>query len=51
MWHDDNRALLQPGDKVIHEPVSLEEFDIVRTRLGRGEIRVDPVAELREIRA
>jgi inhibitor of KinA len=51
MWHDDNRALLQPGDKVIHEPISLEEFFILRTRLGQGEIRVNPVTELREIRA
>jgi inhibitor of KinA len=23
MWQDDNRALLQPGDKVIHEAISL----------------------------
>jgi inhibitor of KinA len=51
MWNDDNRALLQPGDKVIHEPISLEEFDILRTRLGQGEIRIDPVTESREIRA
>lgn len=48
MWQDDVGALLRPGDKVIHEPISLREFHGLRARGGAGGIRIEPITELKE---
>ncbi|MBX9827338.1 MAG: allophanate hydrolase subunit 1 [Xanthobacteraceae bacterium] len=45
MWHGD-AALLKPGDKVIHEPISLREFDSLMAQSGPDGVRIEQVEEV-----
>jgi hypothetical protein len=45
MWHGD-AALLQPGDKVIHQPISLREFEKLMARGGPEGVRIEQVEEV-----
>src|SRR5882757_1645810 len=45
MWHGD-AALLQPGDKVIHQPISLREFERLTARGGPEGVRIEQVEEV-----
>jgi inhibitor of KinA len=45
MWQGD-AALLKPGDKVIHQPISLREFDRLMTLSETGGVHIEQVEEV-----
>ncbi len=45
MWHG-NAALVKPGDKVIHQPISLREFDQLMAESGTDGLRIEQVEEV-----
>jgi inhibitor of KinA len=41
----EENALLAPGDNVIHEPISLREYEVLAARAANGELELEPEGE------
>ena len=48
MWRDsvklgtDQNILLAPGDKVIYQPISLREYEVLAAKAAAGELDLEP---------
>jgi inhibitor of KinA len=48
MWRHSDQAgagentLLAPGDNVVHQPISLREYDVLAAQVARGEFNLEP---------
>ena len=45
MWRAGDGAFLRPGDKVIHQPISLNEYNDLAARAAAGTLRMEPETE------